>query len=261
MTDSLIITTNGHVRSIVLNRPDRHNAFDDGLIAILTEAFASASADPSVRAIVLSSLGKSFSSGGDLAWMRRMAGYSEAENLTDAKALAELMHVIDTSPKPVIGVVQGPAYGGGVGLVACCDLVVAAETASFCLSEVKLGIVPAVISPYVVRAMGSRAARRYFITAETFDAATAQRLGLVHEIAPADRLGEQRDAWLAQIAANGPAAMAAAKDLARHVADAPLDDALRAWTAEQIAAMRASAEGREGIQAFLERRKPHWARE
>ena len=261
MDTSLIVTTTGQVRSIVLNRPDRHNAFDDGLIAALTAAFASAATDASVRAIVLASQGKSFSSGADLAWMRRMAGYSQAENLADARALAGLMHTIDGSPKPVIGVVQGAAYGGGVGLVACCDLVVAAENACFCLSEVKLGIIPAVVSPYVVRAIGYRAARRYFITAETFDAATAQRLGLVHEVVPADRLVERRDAWLAQIAANGPAAMAAAKKLAGHIADARLDDSLREWTAEQIAGMRVSGEGREGIQAFLDRRKPNWAEE
>lgn len=255
MTEALLIETRGAVRSITLNRPDRHNAFDDVLIRDLTRAFQ---AVEGVRAVVLQSTGKSFSAGGDLAWMKRMATNSAVTNLADAKELSGLMEAIDTCPCPVIGVVQGAAYGGGVGLVACCDLAVAAEGASFCLSEVKLGLIPAAISPFVVRAMGGRSARRYSITAEVFNAATALATGLVHEVVPADKLGEVRDAWLVKLLANGPKAMTAAKSLIRRVVDDPLDQALRDWTAEQIAGIRASDEGKEGVAAFLEKRKPIW---
>ncbi|MBI3444578.1 MAG: enoyl-CoA hydratase/isomerase family protein [Magnetospirillum sp.] len=255
---ALLITTADGVRTITLNRAERHNAFDDALIAELTTAFKDAATAPGVRAVVLDSTGKSFSAGADLEWMKRMASYSQAENLADAQALSDMLEAIDACPRPVIGVVQGAAYGGGVGLVACCDLVVAAEGAGFCLSEVKLGIIPAVISPYVVRAMGGRAARRYAVTAELFDAAEAKASGLVHEVVPAERLGEVRDRWLARIKANGPDAMAAAKTLIRRAADQPLGDDLRHWTAEQIAQRRASDEGKEGIRAFLEKRKPSW---
>ncbi len=261
MPDTLLIATAEGVRSIRLNRPDRHNAFDDAVILDLTAAFGAAAADPGVRAVVLAAEGRSFSAGGDLNWMRRTADYSHAENLADAKALARLMEAVDGCPKPVLCVVQGAAYGGGVGLVACCDLVVAAEDARFCLSEVKLGLAPAVISPYVVRAIGARAARRYFLTAEVFDAPTAARLGLVHEVVPADRLADRRDAWLRQLKANAPGGMAAAKGLVRRAAEEPLGQALRDWTAERIAELRASDEGREGIRAFLEKRKPNWAEE
>lgn len=254
---ALIIDTKDAVRFITLNRGERHNAFDDALIAELTMAFEAAS-DPAIRAVVLESNGKSFSAGADLGWMRRMADYGREQNLADAQGLARLMHVIDTCPKPTIAVVQGAAYGGGVGLVACCDLVVAAETAAFCLSEVKLGIIPAVISPYVVRAIGGRAARRYFTTAETFSAAKAAELGLVSEVVPLERLTEWRDRWLKQIKGNGPKAMAAAKDLAGKAAESELTESLRLWTAERIADIRASDEGREGIRAFLEKRCPRW---
>lgn len=254
---ALIIDTSDAVRVITLNRPDIHNAFDDALIAELTQAFRDADA-PDIRAVVLQAEGKSFSAGADLGWMRRMAEYSRDQNLADAQALARLMQVIDDCPKPTIAVVQGPAYGGGVGLIACCDLVVAADSAKFRLSEVKLGIIPAVISPYVVRAMGTRAARRYFVAAEAFGAAKAAELGLVHEVVPADRLTMVRDGWLAQIKGNGPAAMTAAKHLAKEVGERALDDDLRQWTAERIADIRASDEGREGIRAFLEKRQPGW---
>jgi methylglutaconyl-CoA hydratase len=252
---NLLIETRDGVRFVTLNRPDRHNAFDDALIKELTEAFSTVD---DARAVVLQSTGKSFSAGGDLAWMKRMAGNSPAENLADAKTLSGLMEAIDSCPRPVIGVVQGAAYGGGVGLVACCDLVVAAERASFCLSEVKLGLIPAAISPFVVRAMGGRLARRYSITAEAFDAVTAQASGLVHEVAAPERLEEVRDRWLAILAANSPKAMGAAKRLIRRVADDPLNDTLRDWTAAQIADIRASDEGREGVSAFLDKRKPSW---
>ncbi len=255
---ALLVTTHDDVRTITLNKPERHNAFDDALIAELAAAFRDAATAPGIRAVVLDSTGKSFSAGADLEWMKRMAGYSHAENLADAIALSDMLDVIDSCPRPVIGVVQGAAYGGGVGLVAACDLAVAAEGATFCLSEVKLGIIPAVISPYVVRAMGSRHARRYSVTAEPFDAAQAQATGLVHEVVPAERLAEIRDKWLARLRGNGPEAMAAAKGLIRRAADQPLDEPLRHWTAERIAERRASDEGREGIRAFLEKRKPAW---
>ncbi|OAN53980.1 enoyl-CoA hydratase/isomerase family protein [Magnetospirillum moscoviense] len=255
---ALIIDTKTCVRFITLNRPERHNAFDDGLIAELTQAFLAASADDGVRVVVLDSVGKSFSAGADLEWMKRMAGYDRARNLEDAKALARLMQVIDQCPKPTIAVVQGAAYGGGVGLAATCDMVVAADHALFCLSEVKLGIIPAVISPYVVRAIGARASRRYFQTAETFAATKAAELGLVSEVASPEQLIAVRDRWIAALLVNGPAAMAAAKDLAVQAAERTLDDSLRVWTAERIADLRASDEGKEGVTAFLERRKPSW---
>lgn len=258
MSDSLIIRDDGATRFITMNRADRHNAFDDVLIAELTQAFQAAVAHAGTRVIVLDATGKSFSAGADLNWMKRMAEYDHAQNLADSRALAKLMETIDAAPKPVIGVVQGPAYGGGVGLAACCDMVVAAETASFCLSEVKLGLIPAVISPYVVRAIGGRAARRFFQTAETFSAAKAAEMGLVSEVVAADRLEEVRDRWIKALSANGPQAMQAAKELAVRATEQELNDDLRDWTASRIATIRASDEGREGVRAFLEKRKPGW---
>jgi methylglutaconyl-CoA hydratase len=255
---ALLIDTQDGVRTITLNRAERHNAFDDSLIAELAQAFRDAAQAEGIRAVVLDSTGKSFSAGADLEWMKRMAAYSHDENVADAMVLSDMLEAIDSCPRPVIGVVQGPAYGGGVGLAACCDLVVAAEGASFCLSEVKLGIIPAVISPYVVRAMGERQARRYAVTAETFSAMEAKAAGLVHEVVAAEALAEIRDKWLSRLKGNGPQAMAAAKGLIRRAADQDLDRSLRAWTAEQIAERRASAEGKEGIRAFLEKRKPSW---
>lgn len=258
MSESLIIRQDGPTRFITMNRADRHNAFDDILIGELTAAFKAAAIDTETRIIVLDSTGKSFSAGADLNWMKRMAEYDQDQNLADSQALAALMAVIDSSPKPVIGVVQGPAYGGGVGLAACCDMVVAAETANFCLSEVKLGLIPAVISPYVVRAIGGRTARRYFQTAETFTAAKAVELGLVSEVVPMDQLETVRDRWIKALSANGPVAMKAAKELAVRATEQELNDDLRAWTAERIATIRASDEGREGVRAFLEKRKAGW---
>lgn len=254
----LRLSQSGGVATISLDRPQLHNAFDDALIADLTEALRRVGADPTVRAVVLSAEGKSFSAGADLNWMRRMASYSEAENVADAKALAELMRVLNFLPKPTVARVQGAAYGGGVGLVACCDVALAAEGATFCLSEVKLGLIPAVISPYVVAAIGARAARRYFQTAEVFSAAEAQRLGLVHEVCAAEALDEAVDRVLARILEGGPEAQAASKDLIFAVADRLVDESLIDDTARRIAARRASAEGREGLAAFLEKRKPIW---
>ncbi|MCB2102846.1 MAG: enoyl-CoA hydratase/isomerase family protein [Rhodobacterales bacterium] len=243
---------------VTLNRPDVHNAFDDALIARLTAELHLLNDDHSVRAVVLGAAGRSFSAGADLNWMKRMAGYTHAENMEDARALAGLMHALNHLNKPTIAMVQGAAYGGGVGLVACCDIAIAADRATFCLSEVKLGLIPAVISPFVVAAMGQRAARRYFLTAERFDAAEALRLGLVHRVVDEGHLRATVDETLATLQANGPRAMAAAKDLIFAVADRPADDAVLEDTARRIADRRASDEGREGVGAFLEKRKPDW---
>jgi methylglutaconyl-CoA hydratase len=245
------------IGTVLMDRPDRHNAFDEHVIADLTAAFAKLGADDAVRAVVLRGTGKSFSAGADLDWMRRMAVYDEAANLADARALAALMRTIDTLPKPTVALVHGAAYGGGVGLVACCDIAIATEAAAFSLSEVKLGLIPAVISPYVVRAIGARAARRYFLTAERFDAVEARRLGLVHELAASDGLEEAARQVLAALRGNGPAAVRAAKDLVGAVAGkAPAE--VEDDCARRIAAIRAGDEGKEGVAAFLEKRKPSW---
>jgi len=214
--------------------------------------------DPDVRAVVLAGAGRSFSAGADLNWMRRTADYSEVENLADARALAGLMRTLDRLPKPTVALVQGAAYGGGVGLVACCDIAVASTAAVFSLSEVRLGLLPSVISPYVVDAIGPRAARRYFLTAERFDAAEARRLGLVHEVVAPEDLEAAGARVLAALAECGPAAQAASKALVARVARGPIDDAMVEDTARRIAALRATPEGREGVMAFLEKRKPSW---
>lgn len=257
--DTILIQRAGGVATVTLNRPDRHNAFDDALIAALTQVLRELDADDSVTVVVLAGAGKSFSAGADLNWMRRMADYGREENLADAEALAALMETLNGLDKPTIARVQGAAFGGGVGLVACCDIAIAADTASFCLSEVRLGLIPAVISPYVVTAIGERAARRYFVTAERFDAREAHRLGLVHEVVPAAGLDARVDALLAQLRQNGPRAMAAAKDLAHAVSRGPIVPEMIRDTARRIAEIRSSAEGREGVAAFLEKRRPRWS--
>jgi methylglutaconyl-CoA hydratase len=251
------IAANG-VATLTMNRPERHNAFDDQVIAELTAALEGLNADAAVRVVVLAATGKSFSAGADLGWMQRMASYSEAENLADAENLARLMHTLDTLSKPTVAAVQGPAYGGGVGLVACCDMVFAAPEAQFALTEVKLGLIPAVISPYVVRKIGPSHARRYFLSAERFSAEVAQRIGLVHELAPQSEVLPLAQSWAAQLRQNGPQSMAAAKRLVADVADRPICEAVRSDCARRIAAQRVSPEGREGVGAFLEKRKPAW---
>ncbi|MBF0304136.1 MAG: enoyl-CoA hydratase/isomerase family protein [Alphaproteobacteria bacterium] len=257
-SESLLVETAGGVGIITMNKPDVHNAFDDALIDGMTAAFKAMSGDPLIRAVILKANGKSFSAGADLGWMKRMAGYSEQDNLRDAMALALLMETIDTCAKPVIGLVAGPAYGGGVGLVACCDIALATPDAAFCLSEVRLGLIPAVISPYVVRAIGDRAARRWFLTAERFDAKEAWRLGLVHQLVATDKMAAEATRLTDLIVKNGPAAVAAAKDLIRVVGDSPMGPDVMRYTARRIADIRASEEGKEGISAFLEKRKPGW---
>ncbi|MCB9947700.1 MAG: enoyl-CoA hydratase/isomerase family protein [Rhodospirillaceae bacterium] len=245
------------VATVTLNRPSVHNAFNDAVIAEMTGVLERLGADPALRVLVLRANGKSFSAGADLGWMQRMAGYSRDENLADARALARLMHVLDRVPVPTVALVQGAAFGGGVGLIACCDIAIAADTATFALTEVKLGIIPAVISPFVVQAIGVRAARRYLLSAERFDAAEAYRLGLVHRVVAPETLEEALADQLRRLFDCGPQAQREAKDLIFAVAHRPPAD-LAEETAARIARVRASAEGREGVGAFLERRKPAW---
>jgi methylglutaconyl-CoA hydratase len=250
------------VALVTLNRPDRHNAFDETMIAELTEALAAIEASPRTRAVVLLGAGESFCAGADLAWMERMAGFSYEENVGDARALAHLLQALAALPKPTIARVHGPVYGGGVGLVACCDVAVAAMQATFALSEAKLGLIPATIGPYVIEAIGARAARRYFLTAERFDAAEAYRIGLVHDIVPSlEALDERVNELLGHLMLAGPHAQAAAKALVRAVAHRPIDERVVADTAERIASIRATDEAREGIAAFLTRRSPAWVPE
>lgn len=246
------------VARITLTRGEVHNAFNEALVAELTAALDGAAADARVRVVVLAAQGPSFSAGADLNWMKAMAGYSHAENVEDARRLARLMRTLNDLPKPTVALVQGPAYGGGVGLVACCDVAIAVEDAKFCLSEVKLGLIPAVISPYVIAAIGESAARRYFLTAETFSSWEAQRLGLVHEVVDRSALDVRSRQLVDALLQGGPLAQCAAKELVSRVTRRPLDGALMEETAERIAEMRVSAEGREGISAFLEKRKPAW---
>ena len=258
MASYLQIERAGKVATVRMNRPDKHNAFDEHLIAELTQSFRDLANDVAVRAVVLAANGPSFSAGADLDWMKRISALSRAENERDSLLLADLMAAIDGCPKPVIGLIEGAAFGGGVGLVACCDIAIATTKASFCLSETRLGLIPAVISPYVAAAIGPRACRRYFLTAEKFDAATAERLGLVHRVVEPEALGAAREEIVGHLLKAGPAALAAAKDLIRRVSFAGIDDELRRDTARRIADARASAEGKEGVAAFLEKRKPDW---
>jgi methylglutaconyl-CoA hydratase len=246
------------VFTITLNRPDVHNAFDDHLIAELTRTLHTAAENPKVRVVVLTGTGRSFSAGADLNWMRRMAIYTEEENYHDAMALGELMVTLNRLPKPTIARVNGSAYGGGVGLIACCDIAVGVNEAQFALTEVRLGLIPAVISPYVVAAIGEKKSRRYFLTGERFSAAQAKVLGLLNEVVAADELDGVVNQIAASILEAGPVAQAEAKDLISSVAHRPVTDSLIADTAERIAHLRISPEGQEGLAAFLDKRKPNW---
>jgi methylglutaconyl-CoA hydratase len=243
---------------IWMNRPDVRNAFNETMIAELARAFQAADGDDSIRAVVLAGHGPAFCAGADLNWMKKMSGYGLKENHADAMQLATMLNTIYMMKKPTVARVHGPAFAGGMGLVAACDIAVAAQGAEFCLSEVKLGLTAATISPYVVAAMGERYARRYFLTAERFTAAEAFRIGLVHELAPLDELDTTVNALLAHLLAASPAAIAASKQLIRAVARAPIDQNMIVDTATRIAVARASVDGKEGVRSFLEKRKPAW---
>jgi methylglutaconyl-CoA hydratase len=255
----LTIDKQGGVARVTLNRPELRNAFDDQVISALTKAFREVDADKSVRVMVLAGNGPAFCAGADLNWMKRMAGFGYDENLADARGLAEMLATLDRMAKPTIARVHGPAFAGGVGLVAACDIALGTPEAKFCLSEAKLGLSPATISPYVVRAMGERAARRYFLTAEVFDAAEAQRIGLLSFLTEISLLDAAIDGIVANLLAGGSAAHAKIKDLIRAVASGPVEPAMIEDTAKRIAEIRVSEEGREGIASFLEKRKPAWA--
>jgi len=259
MSTPLYIVDDRGVATVTLSQPEIHNAFDDAVIATLSEAFAGIAADRRVKAMVLASTGKSFSAGADLNWMRRMASYNVEQNNADASKLAEMLRRLNTLPVVTIARVQGAAFGGGVGLVSCCDIAVAAPEASFCLSEVKIGLIPATISPYVINAIGERAARRYFTTAEVISADKALELGLVSErVDSAEQLDEAVEQILKSVLRNGPDAMAAAKSLVLDYANRQIDDALIADSSRRIAETRVSSEGQEGLTAFLEKRRPNW---
>jgi methylglutaconyl-CoA hydratase len=259
MHHNIAVEVDAGIGIITLNRPDRHNAFDDVTIVELLQALAEMAADERVRVVVISSTGKSFCAGADLDWMKRAAGYGVDENQRDAKVLAEMLRKLAHLGKPTVARVQGPAYGGGVGLVAACDVAIATFDVQFALSEVKLGLIPATIAPHVIAAIGERAARRYMLTAERFSAAEAYRLGLVHEmVADEAALDEAVGQIVEALLANGPAAQRACKELIRAVAGRPLSQELLDDTARRIADTRASDEGREGIAAFREKRKPNW---
>jgi methylglutaconyl-CoA hydratase len=247
-----------HVAEVWLNRPEVRNAFNEELIAALTQTFVALSAEPGLRVIVLGARGKAFCAGADLNWMRAMADYSWEQNRADAQKLADMLWALDQCPVPVVGRVQGDCYAGGMGLAAICDVLVASDNATFCLSEARLGLLPATISPYVIRALGQQSSRRYMVTAERFSAAEAQRHGLVHRLCAPEQLDSEVAALVATLVANGPLATRACKLLVRDVSAAPMSEALRADTARRIADIRASDEGKEGLQSFLQKRPPAW---
>ena len=255
---TLDIQIQGRVACVFLNRPEVRNAFNDSVITELADTFTRLGNDPGLRAIVLGGHGKAFCAGADLNWMKSMAGYGWEDNRADATRLAEMLWAVYACPLPVVGRLQGDCYAGGMGLAACCDVLIAAEGMHFCLSEARLGLLPATISPYVMRAMGEQAARRYFVTAERFSAAQAQTMGFVHEVVTVDALDAKVDEITALLVANGPAAVKACKRLVQDFAGREITQDLRAETARRIADIRASDEGREGVQAFLNKREPAW---
>jgi methylglutaconyl-CoA hydratase len=262
MADQIQLSTDSRgVATVTLNRPEKHNAFDEHVIADLTSAFWKLGTTSSLRAVVLRAAGRNFCAGADIAWMKRTAGFSQSENLRDAEALAKMFKLMDALPVPVIGRVQGAALGGGCGLVCCCDVALASTDATFAFSEVRLGIIPATISPYVLRAIGPRAARRWLLTGERFGAQRALEMGLIHEIVDEAGLDHVVDTMLEAVLKSGPAAVRAAKQLIRDIQHQPVTDDLIGTTCKRIAEIRSSPEGREGLAAFLEKRLPAWARE
>ncbi|MFZ6689711.1 enoyl-CoA hydratase/isomerase family protein [Undibacterium sp. SXout11W] len=258
MFHTLNLTTEAQMATVTLNRPDVRNAFNETTIAEITQVFQQLDADTSVRAVVLAANGPAFCAGADLNWMKKMADYTHAENLADAGQLAAMLAAIYRCSKPVVAKVQGDCYAGGMGLVAACDIAVSVDTANYCLSEVKLGLIPATISPYVIKAMGESAARRYFITAERFAASEAQRIGFVHEVVNAEALDSKVAEIVKALVSNSPNAVKQAKKLVQDVASREITPELVAATVEGIAQIRASEEGREGVRSFLEKRKPSW---
>jgi methylglutaconyl-CoA hydratase len=255
---TLTISIADKLATVTLNRPDVRNAFNEQTINEIATVFDELGRNELVRAIVLAANGPAFCAGADLNWMKKMAGYSHSENQADAMQLAQMLRTIYLCPKPVLAKVQGDCYAGGMGLVAACDIAVAVQEANFCLSEVKLGLIPATISPYVIKAMGENAARRYFLTAERFSAEEARRIGFVHEVAAADALDAKVAEIVKSLVGNSPNAVKEAKALVRDVVDRAVTDELLADTAQRIANIRASEQGREGVQSFLEKRKPNW---
>ena len=249
------------VAQVTLNNPDKHNAFDDQMIIELTNAFNALAANANVRIMLLKSEGKSFSAGADLEWMKRMASYSYQQNLNDARALAAMLKALHQMPIPTIARVQGAAFGGAVGLISCCDIALASSNASFALSEVKLGLVPSTISPYVIDAIGESHAKRYFMTAERFDTNTALQISLVHEAVEEQFLDDKVEQLITAILSNGPEAVVAAKQLVFAVSGKAIDSSLIEHTCEVIAGIRVSAQGQEGLSAFLDKRKPHWLKD
>lgn len=250
-----------HVAIVWMAREKVRNAFNETMIAELAQTFRELGADDGIRAIVLAGRGPAFCAGADLDWMRRMAGYSMEQNRADALALADMLRTVYECPKPTIARVHGDAYAGGMGLVAACDVAIASVDVDFCLSETRLGLIPATISPYVLRSMGANAARRYFMTAEKFDAAEAYRIGFIHDIAPIEELDARVNALLGTLMETSANAVREAKRLVREIEGRPIDDTLVADTANRIAAIRASDDGKEGVRAFLDKRKPRWLAE
>lgn len=261
MAENLSVEKRNRAAIVTLNRPEIRNAFDDALIAGLTGTLRALDADPGVRAVVLAGAGPAFCAGADLHWMKRMAAYGYEQNLEDARALATMLKTLDRMSKPTIARVHGPAFAGGVGLVAACDIAIGTPEAKFCLSEAKLGLSPATISPYVIRAMGERVARRYFLSAEVFDAGEAYRVGLLSRVSASENLDAEIEELLGHLIQGGPQALAEIKDLIAAVSNGPVDDAMIDDTAKRIAAIRVSPEGREGIASFLEKRTPSWTAE
>ena len=255
---TLEITVTGAIARVALNRPEVHNAFDETLIAELTHVVRTFDADTGIRVLILEGRGKSFCAGADLHWMKKMAGFTQAENLADANNLAAMLSALNGMSKPTIARVHGAAYGGGVGLVACCDIAIGTPKASFALSETRLGLIPAAISPYVIEAIGARAARRYFLSAERFGAEEARHLGLLHELVAEAELDAAVDRLVATLLEAGPQAQSEAKLLIRAVAQRPIDQGVIGDTAKRIARVRATPEGKEGVAAFLAKRKPAW---
>jgi methylglutaconyl-CoA hydratase len=258
MKNILHVDTVNGITTLTLNQPEKHNAFDDELIQRLIRALSDIANDDNTRVVILRSEGKNFSAGADLGWMKRMAQLSYEDNLADAAELARLMKLINELPQPTIALVQGAAYGGAVGLVCCCDIAIGTDKTRFCLSEVKIGLAAATISPFVVNAIGQRQARRYMLTAEVINSETAQNIGLLHQVVTVETLREQGQALAEQIAGNAPNALKASKAVIRRVANADIDSDMMRYTEELIARLRMSDEGQEGLSAFFEKREPVW---